>query len=102
MLAPLLLVFALEVPVSGTDILPTLVQRIPEGVSVTVAIVFTVLYLKDRRAMMRDAREAMTETREAFLEALDKLEERQDKRGDQIVKALEQVAERLDGRRRVV
>ncbi len=86
----------------GTDVLSVLLQRLPEGVSVTVAIVFTVLYLKDRRAMMRDAREAMTETRTAFFSALEKLEERQDKRGDQICKALEKVADRLDGRRRAV
>lgn len=102
MLGLFLLVLVLEIPVTGTDILPALVQRLPEGVSVTVAIVFTVLYLKDRRSMMRDARESMTETRDAFLKALDRLEERQDKRGDQIVDALEKVAERLDGRRRVV
>lgn len=102
MLGLFLLVLALEIPVTGTDVLPMLVQRLPEGVSVTVAIVFTVLYLKDRRSMMRDARESMTETRDAFLKALDRLEERQDKRGDQIVDALEKVAERLDGRRRVV
>ena len=87
-------------PTVATDALSVLLQRLPEGVSVTVAIVFTVLYLKDRRAMMRDAREAMRETREAFLTALVKLEERQDKRGDQIVAALKSVADQLDNRRR--
>lgn len=85
---------------SAADITTTLVQRIPEGVSVTVAIVFTILYLKDRRQIMRDMRESLSEQRSAFLESLEKLEDRQDKRAEQTNAALNKVADKLDGLRR--
>lgn len=76
-------------PTVGTDVLPTLLQRIPEGVAVAVAIVFTILHMRDRRFMTR-----------SFVGALERLEDRQDERAKQVSAALDKVADKLDGFRK--